>query len=114
MKKHSSGLYASLSASSIESSSSDFETLSLRVSHRSAGMALVLNAAFQRPVLTLFTDEISQHLAYALLDSAENASLIREEIANGVQPGSALDLLLDAGVINELRGAGLVELVFDQ
>lgn len=98
-KKHSSELYASLSASSVESNSSDFETLSLRIFHRTAAMVQALNIGFQKPVLTLFTDRISQHLAEGLLGSVDNEPLIVEEASNGVQPGSALDLLVGAGAI---------------
>ena len=98
-KKHSSELYASLSASSVESNSSDFETLSLRIPHRTAAMVQALNIGFQQPVLTLFTDRISRHLAESLLGSVDNEPLILEEAGNGVQPDSALDLLLDAGAI---------------
>ena len=98
-RKHSSELYASLSASSVESNSSDFETLSLRISHRTAAMVQALNVAFQQPVLTLFTDGISQNLAKSLLGSADNELLIVEEAGSGVQPGSALDLLVGIGAI---------------
>lgn len=98
-KKHSSELYASLGASSVESNSSDFETLSLRVPHRIAAMVQALNTAFQQPVLTLFTDGISRHLAESLLGSVDNEPLILEEAQNGLQPDSALDLLADAGAI---------------
>lgn len=91
--KHASELYASLTASNVESNNSDFEVLSLRISHRSQAMAQAFTAAFQRPALTLFTDGISQHLARSLLDSVKNEELIAEEIENGFQPGSALDLL---------------------
>lgn len=98
-KKHASELYASLTTSNIESNSSDFEVLSLRISHKSHAMVQAFTAAFQRPALTLFTDEISQHLARSLLGSVENESLIVEEAGNGVQPDSALDLLMGAGAI---------------
>ena len=98
-KKHSSELYASLTAATVESSSDDFEILSLRISHRSHAMVQALNVAFQRPVLTMFTDVISQHLAQSLLGSAENEALIIEETGNGVQPNSALDLLEGSGAI---------------
>ena len=98
-KKIASELYASLSASNVESNSSDFEVLSLRVSHRSSAMIQAFNIAFQRPALTLFTDGISQYLADGLLDSDENEPVILEEARNGVQPDSALDLLLSAGAI---------------
>lgn len=98
-KKHSSELYASLSASSIESNNSDFEVLSLRISHKSHAMVQALNAAFQHPALTLFTDGISQHLAERLLGSVENEPLIVDESRKGVQPGSAIDLLVGAGAI---------------
>lgn len=98
-KKHSSELYASLSASHMESNSSDFDVLSLRISRRSAAMVQAFTTAFQRPVLTLFTDGISQQLAEGLLGSIENESLLVEEAENGVQPDSALDLLVGAGAI---------------
>lgn len=98
-KRHSSDLYASLSASNVESNSSDFETLSLRISHRAAAMAQALNIAFQRPVLTLFTDGISQQLAESLLGSVDNEPLLIEELGKGLQPGSAVDLLAGAGAI---------------
>ncbi|HFL2038806.1 TPA: hypothetical protein ACG4N3_000747 [Stenotrophomonas maltophilia] len=98
-KKHSSELYASLSASSIESNSSDFETLSLRISHKSHAMVQALNVAFQHPALTLFTDGISQHLAESLLGSVENEPLIVDESRNGIQPGSAIDILVHAAAL---------------
>jgi len=98
-KKHASELYASLTASNVESNSSDFEVLSLRISHRSQAIVQAFTAAFQRPALTLFTDGISQHLARCLLDSVENEPLIVEEAGNGVQPDSALDLLEGSGAI---------------
>lgn len=102
-KKHTSELYASLSASGVESNSSEFETLSLRISNRTAAMVQALNVAFWQPehkaVLTRFTDGISRQLAESLLDSADNEPLIAEEISQGVQPGSALDLLVEAGAI---------------
>lgn len=97
--KHSSDLYASLSASSVESNSSDFETLSLRISHRTNAMVQALNIGFQQPVLTLFTNRISQGLAESLLGSVANEPLIVEEVENGIQSDSALDLLLDIGAI---------------
>jgi hypothetical protein len=99
MNKHSSELYASLSASTVESNSKDFETLSLRISHRTAAMVQALSVASQRPVLTLFTKGLSQQLAESLLSSADNESLISEEASNGVQAGSALDFLVGAGAI---------------
>lgn len=98
-KKHSSELYASLSASNVESNSSDFETLSLRISHRTAAMVQALNIAFQQPVLTLFTDGISRQLAESLLGSVDNEPLIIEEAGNGLQPDSAVDLLAGTGAI---------------
>jgi hypothetical protein len=98
-KKHSSELYASLGASNVESNSGDFEVLSLRISHRSNAMVQALTAAFQRPVLTLFTDGLSQQIARSLLGSVKNEPLIREEVANGIQSGSALDLLNEEGAI---------------
>lgn len=102
-KKHASELYASLSASSVESNSSDFETLSLRISHRTAAMIQALNVAFWQPehkaLLTRFTDGISQQLAESLLGSVDNEPIIVEEASNGVQPDSALDLLVGAGAI---------------
>lgn len=98
-KKHASELYASLTASNVESNSSDFEVLSLRISHRSHAMVQAFTLAFQRPALTLFTDGISQHLAGGLLDSVANEMLILEEAGNGVQPDSALDLLVGSGAI---------------
>lgn len=98
-KKNTSKLYASLSASNVESNSSDFETLSLRISHRTSAMVQALNIAFQQPVLTLFTDGISQQLAESLLGSVENEPLIVEEANNGVQSNSALDLLVGLGAI---------------
>lgn len=98
-KKHSSELYASLTAKSVESNSSDFEVLSLRVSHKCHAMAQVLNVAFQHPALTLFTDRISQDLADKLIGSLGNEPLIIKESENGVQPGSALDLLVGSGAI---------------
>lgn len=104
-KKHSSELYASLSASNVESNNNDFETLSLRISHRTAAMVQALNIAFQQPVLTLFTNGISEQLAESLLGSVDNELLIIEEVENGLQPDSAVDLLAVAGAIkydNEL------------
>lgn len=98
-KKHTSELYASLTATNVESNSSDFEVLSLRISHRSHAVVQAFTTAFQRPVLTLFTDGISQHLAESFLDSVKNEPLIVEEAENGIQPGSALDLLAGAGAI---------------
>jgi len=98
-KKHSSELYASLTASNLESNNSDFEVLSLRISHRSQAMVQAFTAAFQRPALTLFTNGISQHLAGSLLESVENKPLIVEEVGNGVQPDSALDILVGSGAI---------------
>ncbi|MBB6600323.1 hypothetical protein [Luteimonas sp. MC1825] len=102
-KKHASELYASLSASSVESNSSDFETLSLRISHRTAAMIQALNVAFWQPehkaLLTRFTDGISQQLAESLLGSVDNEPIIVEEASNGAQPDSALDLLVGAGAI---------------
>ena len=102
-KNHSSELYASLSASNVESNSSDFETLSLRISHRTAAMVQALNIAFWQPehkaLLTRFTDGISRQLAESLLGSVDNEPLILEEAENGVQPDSAIDLLVDAGAI---------------
>lgn len=98
-KKHASELYASLAASNVESNSSDFEVLSLRISHESQSMVQALTVAFQRPALTLFTNGISEQLAYSLRQSVENEPLILEEAVNGVQPDSALDLLLGAGAI---------------
>lgn len=97
--KNSSDLYASLSVSSIESNSGDFEVLSLRISHRSSAVVQAFNTAFQRPALTLFTDGISQHLADRLLDSVKNESIIVEEASNGVQAGSAIDLLVSSEAI---------------
>lgn len=103
MKKHASELYASLCASSVESNSSDFETLSLRISHRTAAMVQALNVAFWQPkheaVLTRFTDGISEQLAESLLDSVDNEPLIVEEARYGVQPDSALGLLAGDGAI---------------
>lgn len=98
-KNHSSELYASLSASSVESNSIDFETLSLRIPHRIAAMVQSLNIGFQQPVLTLFTNQISQHLAESLLGSLDNEPLILEEAENEIQPDSALDLLFNSGAI---------------
>lgn len=98
---NSSELYASLSSPSIESNSSEFETLSLRVTPRTAAMASVLNTAFLRPVHTLFTDRLSQLLADSLVNSPENDPLIREELAHGVQSGSALSILVNTGVIKQ-------------
>lgn len=102
-KTHSSELYASLSASGIESNNSDFETLSLRISHRTAAMVQALNVAFWQPehkaLLTRFTDGISQQLAESLLGSVGNEPIIVEEASNGIQSDSALDLLVGAGVI---------------
>ena len=98
-KKHSSELYASLSSSNVESNSGDFEVLSLRISHQSHAMVQALTAAFQKPVLTLFTDGLSQQIARNLLDSVKNEPLIRKEVANGIQSGSALDLLNEEGAI---------------
>lgn len=98
-KNHSSELYASLSASNVESNSSEFETLSLRIPHMTAAMIQALTLGFQQPVLTLFTSGISRHLAESLLGSVDNELLILEEAENGVQLGSALDLLIDAGAI---------------
>ena len=91
--KHVSDLYASLTASNVESNSTGFDVLSLRISHRSHAMVQAFTLAFQKPVLTLFTDGISEHLARSLLESVENESLIVEEVENGIQPESALDLL---------------------
>ena len=91
--KHASDLYASLTASNVDSNNTDFEILSLRISHRSHAMVQALTVAFQKPVLTLFTDGISEHLARSLLESVENESLIVEEAENGIQPESALDIL---------------------
>lgn len=98
-KNHSSELYASLSSSSVESNSIDFETLSLRIPHRISAIVQALNIGFQKPVLTLFTDRISHHLAERLLDSVKNEPLILEEAVNGIQPDSALDLLFNSGAI---------------
>jgi hypothetical protein len=98
-KKPSSELYASLSAASIDSNTSDFEVLSLRVSRATSAMIHALNVAFERPVLTMFTDRISQHLADSLLDSLGNEPLIVDEASKGLQPDSALDLLRVAGAI---------------
>ncbi|MEP6907993.1 MAG: hypothetical protein ABI858_08455 [Pseudoxanthomonas sp.] len=98
-KNYSSELYASLSESSVESNSSDFETLSLRISHKTAAMVQAFNVAFQQPVLALFTDGISQHLAESLLGSVDNEILIAEEAGNGIQPDSALDFLVGADAI---------------
>jgi hypothetical protein len=102
-KKHSSELYATLSASSAETNSSDFETLSLRISHRTASMVQALNVAFWQPanqaVLTRFTDGISQQLAESLLGSVDNEPLILEEAKNGIQSDSALDLLVGIGAL---------------
>ena len=114
-KKHTSELYASLTASNIESNSSDFDVLSLRISHRSWAMIQAFNTAFQRPVLTLFTDGISQHLADDLLESHGNESLILEEGTAEIQSDSALDLLRIAGAIRyddsviQKRFRGLVQ-----
>ena len=99
MKTHSSELYASLSASTVESHSKDFETLSLRIPHRTAAMVQALAIASQKPVLTLFTKRMSQQLAESLLSSVDNEPLITEEASNGVQAGSALDLLVSTGAI---------------
>lgn len=98
-KKHSSELYASLSASHVESNNNDFETLSLRISHRTAAMVQALNIAFQQPILTLFTNGISEQLAESLLRSVDNELLIIEEVENGLQPNSAVDLLVGEGAI---------------
>lgn len=98
-KKHSSELYASLTAATVETNSADFEILSLRISHRSHAMVQALNVAFQRPALTMFTDGISQHLAQSLLSSVKNEPFIIEEAGNGVQPNSALDILEGGGAI---------------
>lgn len=102
-KEYSSELYASLSASALESNGSDFETVSLRITSRTSGMIQALNIAFWQPeqksVLTRFTDGISQQLAKSLLRSVGNEPLILEELSNGVQSGSALDILLRAGAI---------------
>lgn len=62
-------------------------------------MVQALNLAFQQPVLTLFTQGISQQLAESLLGSIDNEPLIVEEAGNGVQSDSAIDLLLGAGAI---------------
>ena len=98
-RKHASELYASLSDASITSNSNDFEVLSLRVSHSTSAVIHAITAAFPRPVLTMFTDPISEHLASHLIQSAQNESLIREELKNGIQPDSALDLLRADGAI---------------
>lgn len=102
-KKHASELYASLSASSVESNSSEFETLSLRISHKTAAMVQALNVAFWQPehkaLLTRFTDGISQQLAESLLGGVENEPIIVDETRSGVQPGSALDLLVGVGAL---------------
>lgn len=92
-RKHASELYASLSDASITSNSDDFEVLSLRVSHSTSAAIHAISVAFPRPVLTMFTDRISEHLANHLMQSSQNESLIREELKNGIQPDSALDLL---------------------
>ena len=98
-KKHSSDLYASISVSSVDSNSSDFETLSLRIPHRTAATVRALNIGFQQPLLTLFTDRISEHLAESLLGSVENDLIILEETENDIQPESALHLLFNSGAI---------------
>jgi len=99
MNTHSSELYASLSASTVESNSKDFETLSLRIPHRTAAMVQALVVASQKPVLTLFTKGISLQLAESLLSSVDNEPLISEEASKGVQAGSALDILVSTGAI---------------
>src|SRR5687768_11481258 len=98
-KEHASELYASLNATSVQANSSDFETLSLRISHKTASMVQAFTAGFRQPVLTLFTDRISEALAESLIGSVDNEALIVEAAGSGIQPGSALDLLVEAGAI---------------
>ncbi|WP_343351576.1 hypothetical protein [Pseudomonas sediminis] len=104
--KKKSKLYALLSAASMEGDKHDFETLSLRISKRNSAMIQALTTAFQRPALTLLTDSISQNIAEALIVSADNESLILDEIKEGVQHGSALSILFDYGAITYDYDAG--------
>lgn len=92
-KKHASELYASLSESSINSNNSDFEVLSLRIPQFSSAAIQAISVAFSIPVLTMLTNEISEHLAELLMQSTQNESLIIEELKSGIQSDSALDLL---------------------
>lgn len=78
-----------------------FETVTLRPGESVSAMIASLNELLRHPVSTMFVDEISQFLYQRILQGADNQFLLQDLVDAPPQPGSALDLLIQAGAIRE-------------
>ena len=81
------------------SDSASYETISLRPAGDVAALITAINEVLHQPVLTLFTDEISQKLCELLLQSRENEALILNLLDEPPEQGSALAELLKKGAV---------------
>lgn len=79
--------------------SASYETISLRPAADVAALITAINEVLHQPVLTLFTDDISQKLLELLLQSRDNEALILDLLDQPPEQGSALSELLKKGAV---------------
>lgn len=97
-----------LSESITGADSAAYETITLRPAGEVAALITAINEVLHQPVLTLFTDEMSQKLCELLRGSVENEPLILDLLQEFPEQGSALaSLLKNNAIVDDKYGIEL-------